>query len=281
MSQPEAHVFQAAPGRRITLDLAPSPAGPVAAVVRPLTGADELEIGELAGGMLPVELETAILGRGVTLLAGRPPDRAALEALLVGDRNRLLLAVLCAGYGTPDRLLMTCSDPGCGAVHEVAFDVEQVLASAPAVGAIEVIEVAGPDGPIPLRLPTGADLAALAAEAVPADALLKRCVRGSALSAEALQAVEAGIAASDSCTEITLLSRCGDCGAEIAGRVDPLELLRGEMGRWGGALAEFDLLARRYHWSEAELLAMPAHRRRRYVRTAWPGEAGTAMRRAS
>ena len=281
MSRPEVRAFRAPPGRRITLDLAPSPGGPVSAVVRPLTGADELEISELPGGMPPVELETAILCRAVALLAGRRPDRTALEALLVGDRNRLLLAVLCVGYGAPDRLLMTCGNPDCRAMHEVTFDVEQVLASVPAVGAIEVIEVAGPDGPIPLRLPTGADLTALAAEAVPAEALLKRCVKGSAFTAEYLQAVEAGITASDSCVEITLLSSCADCGAEIAGRVDPLELLRGEMGRWGGVLTEFDLLARRYHWSEAELLAMPAHRRRRYVRTAWPGEAGAAMRRAS
>ena len=157
--------------------------------------------------MPPVELETAILCRAVALLAGRRPDRTALEALLVGDRNRLLLAVLCVGYGAPDRLRMTCGNPDCRAMHEVTFDVEQVLASVPAVGAIEVIEVAGPDGPIPLRLPTGADLTALAAEAVPAEALLKRCVKGSAFTAEYLQAVEAGITASDNCVEITLLSQ--------------------------------------------------------------------------
>ena len=81
--------------------------------------------------------------------------------------------------------------------------------------------------------------------------------------------------------EIVLSSHCTDCGAPIAGRVDPLELLLAEMARHGGVLAEFDTIARAYHWSEAELLALPAFRRRRYLRLLAEAEFGEDRRRAS
>jgi hypothetical protein len=53
------------------------------------------------------------------------------------------------------------------------------------------------------------------------------------------------------------------------------------MERRGGLLLEIDQLARAYHWSEADILAIPAARRRRYLalidaRIAAPAHQGAA-----
>lgn len=270
MSRHDTGAITAAPGQRVTVPLAP-PRG--VAVMHPLTGGDELDLSDALGPLTPVAAETALLLAGGAELDGQPADGGALDGLVAGDRNRLLLALLCASYGAPGHLIMTCEGEGCGAVHEVPFEAAMFLGAVPDVsdGTVETEE-----GPLGLRLPTGADIAASGGSAA---RLLALCADGPVASGAVAQA-EVWLATADPCAEIALAAECDACGAVIGGRLDPLELLRAEMGRWGGVLAEFDLLARRYHWSEAELLAMPAHRRRRYVRMVW-AEGGATARGAA
>ena len=270
MSRHDAGAITAAPGQRVTVPLAP-PRG--VAVVRPLIGGDELDLSDALGQLTPVAAETALLLAGVAELDGQPVDGGALEALVAGDRNRLLLALLCASYGAPGHLIMTCEAKGCGAVHEVPFEAAMFLGAVPEASDGTV---ATEEGPLSLRLPTGADIAASGGSAA---RLLALCAGGPVPPGAVAQAEE-WLATADPGAEIALAAECDACGAVIGGRLDPLELLRAEMGRWGGVLAEFDLLARRYHWSEAELLAMPAHRRRRYVRMVW-AEGGATARGAA
>lgn len=221
-----------------------------------MTGTDELAIAG-AGASRPVDLESAVLGSGAVAL---PEAYGGPEALLVGDRSRLVLAVLCAGFGAPGELHLNCGD--CGALHEVPFDPAAVLGLVPPGPVGDWFEVETDCGPIAMRLPTGADLVALHADG---GALLLRCAPRAGDDRAVQTAVEAAIAARDPAAEIVFRLECAECGDPVQALLDPLTLLRGEMNRCGGIVAEVDVLARAYHWSEAELLALPAHRRRLYL----------------
>jgi hypothetical protein len=283
MSRPEARHAPTTPDQAITIDLAPSGGGAASALVRPLTGADEmfiLERRDAAPGMAPVHLETLVLAAGVAELAGRRPQETDLDGLLLGDRNRLMLAMLCSTSWAPRALLMTCSQ--CGTTHEVAFDPAVMLDTVPEGPAGLEVRLESEEGPLELRLPTGADLAAIVeAGEAGGDALLRRCAPAARPSEAVRAAIEAEIVARDPCAEIVFVSHCGECGAAVTGLVDPLALLLAEMERHGGIVAELDRIARAYHWSEADLLCLTAHRRRLYLRAIAEAEALEPRRRPS
>ena len=59
------------------------------------------------------------------------------------------------------------------------------------------------------------------------------------------------------------LAACPECGATTAVAIDPyltLQLAGGEIHD------EVHVLARSYHWAEADILALPRERRKRYLR---------------
>ncbi len=262
MSRPDP---QGGPGETLTLELA-APFGSV--TVAPINGAQEMWLAARRGGFLSAAaLETLILSAGMLRGGGDDPG-----AWLVGDRNRLLLAVLCAGYGAPEELWLHC--PDCGEIHEVPLDVSALLARVPQGPAGKNVSVEG--GAMQIRLPTGDDLCA--ATAGGAGTLLSRCAPGAGEGAA--EVLEAEIAARDPLAEIRVALTCVGCGAAVTGRLDPLTLLVTEIDRGGGVLAEIDRLARVYRWSEAELLALPAWRRRLYLThlaEAAPSEAARAL----
>ncbi|MFV2054092.1 hypothetical protein [Aliiroseovarius sp. YM-037] len=274
MSRPEASATR---GQAITLSLAPIDGERVTATVQPLTGADELRLAErrTGGATSPVELETLILDtEAVTLsVAGHADD------LLIGDRNRIILAVLCTSYGAPREFLLRC--PDCGETQELPFDPLTVLGARPTGPAGEVFAVAAEGHDMTMRLPIGADLVAIRGAEDGGKALLARCAPSVPATEAGLAAVEAEIAARDGCAEIVFSSTCIECGADVGGLLDPLMLLLGEMDRLGGVLAEIDCIARAYHWSEAELLALPAYRRRLYLRAIEDAAQDAERRRAS
>ena len=130
MSRPEARTSPFSPGRSISLELAPRMSGAVAATARPFVGWDELHLWERRDGVAsiaPVNLETAVLELAVEI----SPAEIDAGALLLGDRNRLVLAVLCASYGAPETLLLPCPDEGCGEKNDMAFDPSLILGEAP------------------------------------------------------------------------------------------------------------------------------------------------------
>jgi hypothetical protein len=227
---------------------------------------DLAEARALGPPLPPVRLEALILERSVVRIGGEaPPGR--LAALHLGDWNRLVLATLCATYGAPDEFVLPCTGPDCGSQNELPFEPGLILGAAVSGDA---------DG---MRLPVAADLLALAEGT--ADDLVTLCAPDAPRDAGADAALAAGIEACDPCAEITFRTACAECGADLAGVLDPLALLLDAMDREGGIMAELDRIARAYHWSEPEILALPAHRRRRYLRTIAAAEPGIAERRAS
>ena len=144
MSRPDISPVPGSPGQPIALDLAPFRSGASHALVRPLAGQDELTLTERldeAASMTAVQADTLVLCTGVAELSGLSGGPSALDALLLGDRNRLVLALLCASYGAPDTLLMECLTDDCGAKHEVLFDTAMILNTVPAGPAGETIEI--------------------------------------------------------------------------------------------------------------------------------------------
>lgn len=269
MSPPEVFSDVHTPGHAITLALASEEGIPIAATVEPLTAAQEQVVAEFRSchpSALPIHLETQLLELGMTELAGHPPTRTALDGLLLGDRNRLILALLNASYGVPQSLLMNCSSSECTAAYEIPLDIASILNTRAQDPAGAVFWLPAADGEVAMRLPTGADIAAIADAGMAAEhLLLERCLIAPCPNAEVRHQLEDAIRSRDPCAELMYVTHCSECGADIEGLLDPLALLLGEMNRLGGVWVELDQLARAYHWSEAELLALPAFRRRRYL----------------
>ena len=131
------------------------------------------------------------------------------------------------------------------------------------------------------RLPNGADqeYAARLAQSdlnAAADLILRRCslevtaADGSSIAPDKAlpalrQALPEVFASLDPQAETTLLLHCPVCGVETRVLFDAGTFLLAALVRTNDIFCEVDRLARAYHWSEAEILALPVSRRRRYV----------------
>jgi hypothetical protein len=263
-----------------------------AAIVASLRGHHEAELTDLRSGTAdarggetcpPVDLETTLLLRAIVDIDGRTPDRDAVCALTIGDRNRALLAALAATYGMPDSLVARCPDAACGAAVDLPLDFAFFIAARSAYAANEehriVVAADSRQIGVRFRLPNGHDLAASVIEAqddpsMAARHLLQRCVLATDDAESAAiehyrdaiaLAVEGAMETLEPMAEITLRSSCPECGGPVAGTLDPVRLIAAAMDRHGGIFLEIDRLARAYHWSESDILALPAMRRRHYL----------------
>lgn len=85
-------------------------------------------------------------------------------------------------------------------------------------------------------------------------------------SPQDLKAVEAALAEADPLTDLRIDTRCPECGA---GNSFPLDLEQACLHMLAATqprlLDEIHRLASAYHWSEGEIMAIPAARRRQYL----------------
>lgn len=244
--------------------------------LRALTGADELAAFEEA---LPAARTTRLLGATMVDL-----DVAAARTLTLGDRARLLLSLNALSFGAEQDALLTCA--ACGETAELTLDLATTLPvpadPPPETGTITgTITAETPAGclTIQYKVPNGHDLERAAAEAArqPASAgatLLQACVLSitgpdGAPFADALRWVEEPVAdairAADPAAETMLHAACPHCGAALCCYLDAQSLLEGRIGRYDAVLGDVHRLARGYHWHEADILALPVARRRRYL----------------
>jgi hypothetical protein len=211
--------------------------------------------------------------RALLLLAAAWPD-VPVEALLglpLGARDRLLMRLRADTFGTILTSRQACRD--CGEDFELslgAADLGFGDASAgeafpePAIGTISE-----GDETFAVRAVTVADLlAAEAAEGAEAAraVLLARAVPDAppgaldeARAAEALEAL-------DPLADIALETSCPHCGADHELQFDAAAFVWQELaGRAPRILRDVAELARAYHWSERDILAIPAGRRAFYL----------------
>lgn len=228
-----------------------------------LSGSAELVLAELAGSHASMpEKVTRFLTETITSIGGAPvgPDEAA--ALSVGDRQHLVRRI---GVQLGRDLLwlgQTCK--ACGEDFEIPVRQSQLPVKPAGQGfPATQVDVEGQD--IQIRAPNGADQAAIAgmSESTASKILLERLTsRPITFDADTARKIEAAI--EDLSPEVALQASaaCPECGAEALVDVDPY-LTLANAGR--EILDDIHVLASRYHWSEAEILALPRARRKTYL----------------
>ncbi|MBL7520052.1 hypothetical protein I6A84_18635 [Frankia sp. CNm7] len=219
-------------------------------------------------------------GRALALLAPLPAPRAA--ALPLGRRDALLLDLYRGVRGPWLDALAEC--PGCAATVEIRLSVAELVDGYPA--AASGSEPLGDPGPRDLdlgtarvraRCPATADLVAAAAAGTAdgaRDVLVARCVElvsrpdGSArpLDDDELDRVGRHLERADPLVDVRLDIRCDECGHGWPAPLDVPALVWAQV-RAGARrlLTEVDALARRYGWSQAEILGLSERRRRAYL----------------
>jgi hypothetical protein len=219
-----------------------------------------LQIWERGRREHPVDRALTILA----VLSGRP--RRALAAISVERRDSLLLQWRSRIFG--DSLAGYAACPRCGCGVDVSLTP---------VGLAEaeerfVVQVCG--RPLAVRLPTSLDLAAITGcESVEAASrmLVSLCVEDShALDTEVVAAaIDAELDRRTGISAGAVALTCPDCGHGWNVQIDvaafawrEIELLAGQLLRY------VDVLARRYGWSEQEILALSPARRRFYLELA-------------
>lgn len=217
------------------------------------------------------------LQRAVTLLALAWPQKSIDEwaNASIGERDRRLLQLREALFGPRFEAIATC--PQCGERLELTFSMQDLLTkgdetsmnSAPqrlTAGAYDVN----------YRVPTTVDLLAVANN--PGEArklLLERCVEArndgvaieaAALPDEVVKLVGQKLADADPQADVQILLDCPACSHRWPTIFDILTYLWGEIEDWAQRLLhEVHTLASAYGWSERDILAMSATRRRLYL----------------
>jgi hypothetical protein len=212
---------------------------------------------------------TSALALAVMSVGGRDVDETHARAMSSGQRRWLLRAVLVAAGLRSEWLTRACGS--CGAPFDVLVEHDRLL-DAPVAHDHPVRTVTSAAGRMHVRVPTGQDEEAIATADDPGAALLARCVApadGSGglldvtrLDAATTQAVDEAIEDLGPRVVVELATRCPACGVDEVLSVDPYDVV----GRGDDALvADVHRLARAYHWSEEDVLALPVTRRRRYL----------------
>jgi hypothetical protein len=161
-----------------------------------------------------------------------------------------------------------CAD--CEEELEFALPVADLLALEPEVR-VDAGTVPVDGRELGLRPPGFADLDAVAGEAPErrSEALARRCVEGDVparLDDAVVAAIEAAVEAADPLVEIRVGLTCPECGAGLDAEVDVVAHVWAEVeARAREVVAEVDVLARAYGWSEREILALDEARRRLYL----------------
>ncbi len=179
--------------------------------------------------------------------------------LSLGARDRALIQLRAAWLG----LRMPCVDRCAHCGEKVEF-----LAPLAALGQ-PVEEPTLPEcGSYSPRLLTTADL--LAVEHLPPDAarqaLAEAAAGRSLLRPEDAAQIAGWLAAADPMAHVRLDMRCEACGGSWSRPFDIVRLLWQELRALGQRLLhDIHRLALAYHWSEAEILALPRLRRQAYL----------------
>lgn len=226
--------------------------------------------------------------RGLCLLGASEemPADEPLSGLSLGRRDALLLQLHARLFGR--RLEGVAQCPACGTMVEAGFDADALLlaadqgAAAPA-GALE-LHLAAHDLHMRFRRVDCSDLLALERCADIAGArrlLVERCVtvttRASdgtpveALPEPALAELAQAMADADPQADLQLALHCPDCGHDWEPAFDIARFLWQKLHAWAlRLLRDVDTLARHYHWSEADILAMTPRRRQAYLEQCAP-----------
>jgi len=212
--------------------------------------------------------------RALALLDAAWPDVGAARwgALPVGARDARLIALHEALFGPALETRVDC--PACGAALESQLSTADLATPAAPPDDPPLLE--GDGIALDWRLPTSDDLLAVLDADDAAERLLARCVRAArrgdvALAAEDLpdaliDRLQQAMAERDPGADLRIALACPACGHAFERRFDIGRYLFSALDDWAErTLDEVHLLAGAYGWSESEILALPARRRRHYI----------------
>jgi hypothetical protein len=212
--------------------------------------------------------------RSALLLAAAFPEapEGSLLHLSLGTRDRLLMRLRARLLGEALTARQRCG--GCGEDFEIDFTAEQVgLAPRPEDERLPE----APAGSLNYRrrdfavraVCVGDMIAAEDAEGVEAAVELLAARTAPDAPAAARRRLAETLEALDPAAETTIEAACPHCGEVEALRLDPAAFVWEELAaRAPRILRDVADLARTYHWSEREILAMPASRRAFYLAAA-------------
>ena len=226
-----------------------------------LTASELLHAWECAASVTPARRPGAILD------ATLPDLMCAADQLPVGARDTLLLALRIGTFGGGLSAVADC--PSCTQTADVEVDVGALLAGLPAVDltVIDSTEQLVVDGlQISFRLATTEDVLVAADAPDPRAELANRCLLGRIATEDQVRAVVDRIGLADPATDLQLRLPCPTCQQEWLAPFDVAAFVWTEVAAAAiGILAEVDVLATRYGWSEQAILEMTAARRRAYL----------------
>jgi hypothetical protein len=190
-------------------------------------------------------------------------SRAVLAALPVHRRDALLLSSRVAAFGT--WLEGTACCPQCNCRVEASLNLPATIAEPARDGGSVSIE----GQTVTFRVPDSHDLAE-ALRATDAEEgrqrLLSRCQLSGPRHEGIGRAIEQEIARLCDASSIELSMSCPQCSRDFVIPVDVGVLFWAELTDSAMQLLDdVDVLAGRYGWAEADILAMPERRRRLYL----------------
>ncbi len=245
-------------------------------VLRPPRGAEDLLLLEAARTPAgDAALALALARRLVRAAEGEPLD---WNGLPVTDLDVLVMRLRQLLIGDRIRADVACPAAGCGRRIDVAFGIEDFLAHRgpePAEWPTEPDDEPGWFRPVEsaegvsFRLPTVADQLAVIGRPDADDELARRCVRPIDVPARLRHRVEEAMEslAPSLCGDLNGV--CPECGAEVVVAFDARwYCLRELRDRAAFIYQDVDLLARRYCWTERDILALPHGRRAAYAELA-------------
>ena len=222
-------------------------------------GADELALREATG---------SVVSRALVLLS-RLSDQADWSALTVTDFEVLLLTLRGQVLGEACDLGFAC--PHCAERVEVSFRLADYVRDIAPRRPSAVSDVPGRSGwftceGVQFRLPTSGDQAAVADRPDAARRLGERCIDAARPPARLRARIERMMAALAPEVSRPMSGQCPSCGALVSAPLHVTRLVVGELSREAASLHdEVDLIARAYHWPEAEILRLPRLRRQAYA----------------
>lgn len=245
--------------------------------LRALTGRDEEFLAENASNAPPVVRATELLARCVQHMEGREPvTRDALVELVAGDREALLWHARRLTVGDRLQATLRCPAEGCCATMDLDLRISDLL-QAPYPTARAEYESEHQGLRLRFRLPTGADLEAVATEedeVVASRHLLEHCVIGvydgehalEKWSADWLADIPEQMLALDPQAELELALTCPECDHAFNAVLDATAYIFEELDVQSRDLYhQVHTLALYYHWSESEILSLSPTKRRRYL----------------
>lgn len=243
------------------------PVSGIEVMLRQPTGAEDILLLEAPACDTPLALDL------ITRL-GSSTDGATFagDTLCVTDLDALLLLLRQMLLGDLIRTDVLCPAKECGRRIDISFHVGEYLAHhrPRTARAVEAADEAGwfrlRDAPVSFRLPSAADQVAISRSTEPERALIRACIRPAEISARILKRVETAMEALAPNLSHPLQGQCPECGATVDMYFDAQQFTLNELRNQATFIYEdVHLLASYYHWSQAEILALPRSQRAQFT----------------